>query len=115
MAGEDRFEVEVVDSGEGHYDDILAMRASLGKSDIPFQQLARIRKSAGPEGGTTYLPLLTVLAPYGVAVITALGGWLAGRSGRKVRIKIGDTEVEAGSVKELEQLLAVVKAHTSGS
>jgi hypothetical protein len=36
----------------------------------------------------------------------ALGAWLTARYGRKVRVKIGDIEVEAQSPKQVEELLA---------
>jgi hypothetical protein len=40
------------------------------------------------------------------ALCGALGAWLASRSGRKVRIKIGDIEAEAHTQEEVEKLLA---------
>lgn len=36
---------------------------------------------------------------------TAVASWLAGRQGRKIRLKVGDIEAEAGSVEEIDQLL----------
>jgi hypothetical protein len=40
---------------------------------------------------------------------TLLGVWLQARFGRKVRIKVGDTEVEARTPEELEKLLTMVR------
>ena len=55
-------------------------------------------------GGATgeFLVFAKVLGP---AIVAALGGWLAGRNGRKVKIKVGEIEVEANSVKELDEVL----------
>ncbi|PRE09674.1 hypothetical protein C6P78_27665 [Burkholderia multivorans] len=39
-----------------------------------------------------------------------LGAWLQSKAGRKVRLKIGDIEVEAGTVQEAEQLLRHAQA-----
>jgi len=52
--------------------------------------------------GQYVVPLTTgVLGVLG----TACGAWLQGRYGRKVRIKIGDVEVEARNVEEIDALL----------
>ncbi len=55
-------------------------------------------------GGATgeFLAFAKVLGP---ASIAALGGWLAGRNGRKVRIKVGEIEAEANSVEQLDHVL----------
>jgi hypothetical protein len=55
-------------------------------------------------GGATgeFLAFAKILGP---ATIAALGGWLAGRDGRKVKIKVGEIEAEANSVKELDEVL----------
>lgn len=45
-------------------------------------------------------------APEAASILVA---WLAGRNGRKVRIKIGDLEAEARTPEELEKILK--KAH----
>lgn len=49
--------------------------------------------------------LLKAAATLTVPLATAVGAWLHARYGRKVRIKIGDIEVEAQTGKEVEQLL----------
>ncbi|MEJ0044474.1 MAG: hypothetical protein WDM81_20635 [Rhizomicrobium sp.] len=38
-----------------------------------------------------------------------VGAWLTARSGRKVRVKIGDVELEAGTAEEVERLLSKVE------
>jgi hypothetical protein len=49
---------------------------------------------------TAALPALSAAAG------TALGAWLGARSGRRVRVKIGDIEAEAHTREEVETLLA---------
>jgi hypothetical protein len=53
------------------------------------------------------LPLAQVVGPVigGAAV-----AWLQGRAGRKLRLKVGDVEVEARTVEEIEQLLQRAQA-----
>ena len=47
------------------------------------------------------------------ALIGALGGvaasWIGRRSGRKLRLKVGDTELEANTQKDLEKLVEYAK------
>jgi hypothetical protein len=40
---------------------------------------------------------------------SVLTGWFAGRFGRKIRVKVGDIEVEANTVAEAEKLIAAVE------
>jgi hypothetical protein len=47
----------------------------------------------------------TIAKSIGLAAIPAIGAWLHGRAGRKVRLKVGDIEAEAHSVAEIEELL----------
>jgi hypothetical protein len=59
----------------------------------------------GGLSGEFALKVLTIVWP---SLITGIAGWLHGRSGRKVRLKVGadGIEVEASTVKEVEKLLA---------
>jgi hypothetical protein len=56
----------------------------------------------------TYLGDFTikVLGKFGPAVIAAIAGWLHGRAGRKVHLKVGDIEADAPTMKEVEALFA---------
>lgn len=50
---------------------------------------------------------IIALAPVAAPVIgVAVGVWITARSGRKLRIKVGDIELEAHSSAEIEHLLA---------
>jgi|ERR1039457_698277 hypothetical protein len=55
----------------------------------------------------TYLGFVIELAhsPAASAIGTALGVWLVARYGRKVRLKVGDIEVEARTEKQVQRLL----------
>jgi hypothetical protein len=55
-------------------------------------------------GGATGEFLAFAKTP-GPATIAALDGWLAGRNGRKVKIKVCDIEAEASSIKQLDEVL----------
>ena len=66
--------------------------------------------SVGASGGLVgefVIPLAQVIGPMlgGAAV-----AWLQGRAGRKLRLKVGDIEVEARTQEEIEQLLRQAKA-----
>lgn len=72
---------------------------------IAVQPRVVVRKSAG--GGASFVgefivPLAQAIGPTLGVVLVA---WLQGRSGRKVRMKVGDIEVEARTADELEKLL----------
>ncbi len=49
--------------------------------------------------------LLQAAATIGPIVGTAVGVWLQGKYGRKVRLKIGEIEAEAQTVEEVEKLI----------
>jgi hypothetical protein len=57
--------------------------------------------------GAFVLQLASILGP---AVAAGVTGWLAGRTGRKVRLKVGDIEAEARTIKEVGQLLQRAQA-----
>ena len=53
--------------------------------------------------------LLTLTDKIGPALIAGIAGWLHGRSGRKVRLKVGDIEAEAPTTEDVEKLVALVE------
>lgn len=79
-------------------------------------------------GGTSIMPALkamtridgevAVIATYVLSVVQAVGpivgpafgAWLQGHTGRKLRLKVGDVEIEARTVDEIDELLRRVKA-----
>jgi hypothetical protein len=68
-------------------------------------------------GGPGLMALFVV--PVAQIVIPALGvvlvGWLQGRAGRKVRLKVGDIEAEARTPEEVEKLLLCAKQFQQGA
>ena len=79
----------------------------------PPENLSKLRRvfEALPirrEDSTDILDVTTsaLLASLGTPLGTALGAWLHARYGRKVRLKIGDIEAEAQTLKEVEKLIA---------
>lgn len=58
-------------------------------------------------------PLGEFIFTNGSALVTGIstvaGAWIGARLGRKVRLKVGDVEVEAKSAEEIKHLLAVAK------
>jgi hypothetical protein len=71
---------------------------------IKIQTTARTMDAVDAVGGATgqFLAFAKLLGP---ATIAAVGGWLAGRNGRKVKIKVGEIEAEANSVEQLDEVL----------
>lgn len=53
----------------------------------------------------------TLVTVFGPVLGVTLVAWLQGRAGRKVKLKIGDTEAEARTPEEVERLLATALAH----
>ena len=53
-------------------------------------------------GEFTVKLVATIVPP----LIAALAGWLQGRYGRRVRLRVGDLEAEAPSITEVERLFA---------
>lgn len=81
--------------------DIAALEAELERAGINFREYHLMRKATGFESGAIVALLIWV----GRETFKILAAWLPAREGRKVRIKFKDgTEIEARTVKELEQI-----------
>ena len=69
------------------------------------------RGRAGP--GTIIAGPLELLSALGTPVVAAAGAaavaWITARNGRKVKLKIGDTEAEARTKEEVVELLQIAK------
>lgn len=65
------------------------------------------------DGGMTNLGQLTIdlARDFVPAVAAVLGAWAQARFGRKLRLKVGDTEVEARTPEEIEKLLSLAVQH----
>jgi hypothetical protein len=54
----------------------------------------------------TVVTFLQVVGPiFGPALAAALAAWFQGRAGRKVRMRVGDIEIEASTREEFDRLL----------
>lgn len=70
------------------------------------------RKSMGGIVAGPLPDLLGVLAPAAIGGAAAIAvGWLNSRSGRKVKVKMGDLEAEAGSAAELEEVIRLAQRY----
>lgn len=67
--------------------------------------------ATGPDHSPLYIGVSSAAA-LAAPVIVA---WLHGRYGRRVKLKVGDTEVEASTAKEVEKLLKVAKRYKRNS
>ena len=85
-------------------DRMNAVLAAFRDAGVNTRSTARGFDSADAVGGFTG-EFLAFAKVFGPAAIAGLSGWLAGRNGRKVRIKIGEIEVEANSKADVEKLL----------
>ena len=86
-------------------DGISILESSCSEDDVPEPGVC-YSSNIGPLANEV-VAFATALGP---ASIAALGGWLAGRNGRKVKIKVGEIEAEANSVKQLDEVLKRVGA-----
>lgn len=84
---------------------VSAIRENHVKVDAPVMAL----DSAEAVGGFT--GEIAVLVQAVSPILTGiLGAWLQSKAGRKVRLKVGDIEVEARTVEEADQLLQRAQA-----
>ncbi|MBX4919998.1 hypothetical protein HJA76_09785 [Rhizobium bangladeshense] len=74
-----------------------------------------IEKSADAGGawlvGNFLLETAKDLSPIITAGIGLVGGWLAAKAQRKIRVKIGDEEFEAHTVEQVKRLMSIAKEH----
>jgi hypothetical protein len=82
-----------------------AFARSLDAAGVGHSQRSIALQTAGAGGW----PIGHFALSFGPQVITALaavaGAWVQARYGRKVRLKVGDIEVEARTIEEIERLL----------
>lgn len=81
--------------------DVQALKDELDRVDLRYRERQLMRKAAGFEGGL----FVGLLIWGGAEALKVLSAWIASRQGRRVRVKFPDgTEIEATSVKELEEV-----------
>lgn len=77
-----------------------ALREHHIDADMPVMALDSVDAHGGYTGEIAVL--LSAVSPVLTGILCA---WLQSKAGRKLRLKVGDAEVEAGTVKEVDQLL----------
>ncbi|MGF6988758.1 hypothetical protein F0160_36855 [Paraburkholderia sp. JPY303] len=96
------------DQGQAGYKKFFGQVSDAGGSISAIDSIAM--ESAGALhhllSGTFVIPLAQVAGPI---VSAAAVAWFQGRAGRKMRLKVGDVEVEARTPEEVEQLLSAVR------
>jgi hypothetical protein len=112
----DQLEIGLIPAGDdpqwetsGYQAELQRFEAALNQEGLEIQAFVRSRKSAEFTSSPLVGDFLVLAKTLGPAAIAAIGGWLAGRNGRKVRIKIGDIEAEARTPEEVEKLLAIAR------
>jgi hypothetical protein len=120
-AGEITFELVRAPDDPPVYDDTIqselsAFSKALRAGGVSYSQLAIAMDAVDATGYPLAEFIIRTLGPPAIALVTgAVTGWLAGRGGRKARVKIGDIEAEAQTPLEVEDLLkkaiAVLEAH----
>ncbi|RRA02547.1 hypothetical protein [Burkholderia cepacia] len=87
-------------------DELRVFSSTLHSAGIRYSQRAMAFDSATAVGYPLAEFIIKELGPAAIGVIgTAVGAWVSGRSGRKVRLKIGDIEAEGRTIEEITQLL----------
>ena len=97
------------DHNEAYQHELRRIEQGLRDTGAQIVPQAIIRKNAGASAILTG-DFLIVVQTLGPAAFTYLGVWIQSRLGRKVRIKIGDIEVEAATAQEAERLLEKARA-----
>jgi len=91
--------------------ELRTFSGSLRAAGVLFSQRAMTFDAVDATGYAFAEYVIKELGPAAIGVIgTAAGAWITGRSWRKVRLKVGDVEVEARTSEEIEQLLKQAKA-----
>ncbi|WP_186041511.1 hypothetical protein [Burkholderia gladioli] len=86
--------------------ELRTFSGSLRVADVRFSQRAMTFDAVDATGYALAEYVIKELGPAAIGVIgAAVGAWITGRSGRKVRIKVGDIEVEARTKEEATLLL----------
>lgn len=94
-------------SSEACQSEIRTLAESLRAHGVePSNDALNLREAWSPDtlqlGGEFTVKLISAIVP---PLITALAGWLHGRNGRRVHLKVDDIEVDAPSIGEVERLL----------
>jgi hypothetical protein len=84
---------------------VAAFFQQLRDTGVIAHPVAFTMDCAGASGGLVgefVLPFAQIAGP---AIGVAVAAWLQGRAGRKLRLRVGNVEIEAATMHELGQLL----------
>ena len=86
--------------------ELRAFSSMLHSAGVRYSQRGMAFDSVAMTGYPLAEFIIKELGPAAIGVIgTAVGAWISGRNGRKLRLKVGDIEVEARTPEEVAQLL----------
>ena len=91
--------------------ELRQFKESLNNHGLEVSFTFEVRESLRPDALGFILPTylgdfaVKLAGQIGPPLIAGVAGYFHGRSGRKVRLKVGDIEVEAPTMKEVERLL----------
>lgn len=85
---------------------LTAVGGALRDAGILYSQRNMTFDAVGAEGYAIGQYVITAAQIAGPIVGVAVGAWIQGRAGRKVRLKVGDIELEAHSPADIERLVA---------
>ena len=88
---------------------------SFSKSANATSQRAFVMDAVGGGGGPLGEFIFNNAGTLITALTTLAGTWIGSRYGRKLKLKIGDTEIEANTVAELEKMVELIKKIESSS
>lgn len=80
-----------------------SVKASLGKNGVQVEAPFMALDAADAVSGYTGEILIPFIQFVGPAIGLVVGAWLQSKAGRKVRIKIGDVEIEATTKSSLTE------------
>ena len=88
-------------------DELSLLAAQLRSQGVSITPISRLHCYLGPPERFWELGRLFQLAAQAIGPVvgTVVGAWLGARSGRKVRLQVGDIEAEAHTAEELDALL----------
>jgi hypothetical protein len=91
--------------------ELRTFSGSLRAAGVRFSQRVMTFDAVDATGYALAEYVVKELGPAAIGVIgTAVGAWISGRSGRKMRLKVDGIEVEARTIEEVEQLLQRAQA-----
>lgn len=91
--------------------ELRTFSGSLRAAGVRFSQRMMTFDAVDVTGYALAEYVIKELGPAAIGVIgTAAGAWISGRSGRRVRLKLGDIEVEARTVEDVDRLLLRAQA-----